>query len=169
MKAKRIIILSGIICAAIVTYNCSGGASDANKMIAQKWQWESMKSKTMDEQIATLKIQADTTKDSASKAMLDQNVQMMDGIMEAMKTTTMQFNADGTFENSMTMMGKSDTKKGKWTLSADGKKLYSNETKADNSEGKDTLEIRELTSEKLVLIAIDQKNEEMVITMKPIK
>ncbi len=169
MKAKKLFILSAIICVAIVTIKCKGGASDANKMLAQKWQCESMTSKAMDDQMAALKTQADTTKDSTAKAMLAQNVQMMNGMMEAMKSTTMDFKADGIFENSMSMMGKTDTKKGKWSVSADGKKLYTSEMKSDNTEKTDTIAIGSLDNDKLTLIVPDGKGGEMTITMKAIK
>src|ERR1035437_7007569 len=102
MKAKKIIILSAIICAAIVTYNCKGG-SDANKMLVKKWQWESVQSKAMDDQMAAMKLAADTTKDSTAKAGLDQQAAYMTGVMEALKSTTMEFKADGSFETTMTM------------------------------------------------------------------
>ncbi len=164
MKAK-IIILSAIICAAIVTYNCKGG-SDANKMMVKKWQWESFQSKAMDEQMASLKIQADTTKDSTAKAIVAQDTAYMASVMEALKSTTMEFKADGTFETSMTMMGKNDTRAGKWSLSADGTKLLSTDKKADGVEKTDTLSIKELTADKLVLLTPDGKGSEATVTMK---
>jgi len=165
MKAKRIIILSAIIVAAIVTYNCKGG-SDASKMIVKKWQWESVQSKAMDEQMAAMKMQADTTKDSTSKAMMNQNLAMMNSMMEALKATTMEFKADGSFETTMTMMGKADTKGGKWSLSADGTKLLSTEKKADGVEKTDTLNIKELTADKLVILTPDGKGGDATVTMK---
>jgi hypothetical protein len=165
MKAKKVIILSAIAIAAMVMYNCKGG-SDANKMMVKKWQWESFESKAFDEQMAAMKTQADTTKDSTSKAMLDQQAAMMTGIMEAMKSTTMEFKADGSFETSMAMMGKTDTKGGKWSLTADGKKLLSTEKKADGAEKTDTLTIKELTENKLILVTPDGKGGEATVTMK---
>src|ERR1700757_2327543 len=87
MKAKKVIILSAIAIAAMVMCNCKGG-SDANAMIAKKWKWESFESKAFDEQMTAIKTQADTTQDSTTKVMLQQNLAMMSGIMEAMKSTT---------------------------------------------------------------------------------
>lgn len=165
MKAKKVIILSAIAIAAMVMYNCKGG-SDSNKMIVKKWQWESFESKAFDEQMAAMKTQADTTKDSTAKAMLTSNVAMMTSMMEAMKGTTMEFKADGTFETAMTMMGKTDTKGGKWALTADGKGLLNTEKKADGVEKTDTLKIKELTENKLVLVTPDGKGGEATVTMK---
>ncbi|MGZ3866655.1 MAG: hypothetical protein ACXVC6_14770 [Bacteroidia bacterium] len=165
MKAKKVIILSAIAIAAMVMYNCKGG-SDANAMIAKKWKWESFESKAFDEQMTAIKTQADTTKDSTTKVMLQQNLAMMSGIMEAMKSTTMEFKADGSFETSMAMMGKADTKTGKWALTADGKKLLSTEKKSDGAEKTDTLSIKELTADKLVLVTPDGKGGEATVTMK---
>src|SRR5579872_6168696 len=118
MKAKKVIILSAIAIAAVVMFDCKGG-SGSKQMIVRKWQWESFESKAMDEQMAAMKTQADTTKDSTAKAMLAQNVAMMNSMIEALKSTTMEFKEDGSFETSMAMMGKSDKKGGKWTLSED--------------------------------------------------
>src|SRR6185312_16895959 len=119
MKTKNLFFLSVILCAAFISYNCGGGPS---KMIAKKWQFESMKSDAMDKQMAMVKQQMDTTKDSATKAMLQSNMKMVDQMMEGMKSMTMEFKADGSYENASAMMGQSQTEKGKWTLSADGKK-----------------------------------------------
>lgn len=166
MKAKKIILLSAVAIAAVVTFGCKGGGSDANKMIVKKWQWESIQSAAMDEQMKSMQMQADTTKDSTMKAMMGQQVAMMNSMMEALKSTTMEFKADGTFETAMSMMGKSDTKGGKWALSEDGKKLLSTEKKADGVEKTDTLSIKELTAEKLVLLTPDGKGGDATVTMK---
>jgi hypothetical protein len=170
-KMKRILTLSFIALAAITGYKCSSGSAENEngKLIVKKWQWESMSSKAFDDQVATLRTQADTTKDSTMKAMLDQQVKGMDAMMEAIKSTTMEFKADGTSETSMAMMGQSETKKGKWTLTTDGKKLLSTDTKADGGEKTDTIAIKELTADKLVLTGPDGKGGEVTITMKPAK
>ena len=81
----------------------------------------------------------------------------------------MDFKADGTFETSMTMMGKSDTKGGIWVLSADGTQLLSTEKKEDGTDKTDTLKIKELTAEKLVLITPDGKGGDATVTMKVAK
>jgi hypothetical protein len=88
-------------------------------------------------------------------------------MMEALKSTTMEFKADGTIETTMSMMGKSDTKSGKWSLSADGTKLFSIEKKADGAEKTDTLKIKELTADKLVLLTPDGKGD-AIVTMKAV-
>jgi hypothetical protein len=165
MKAKKVIILSAIAIAAMVMYNCKGG-SDANKMIVKKWKWESFQSKAMDEQMAMMKTAADTTKDSTAKAGATQNLAMMTSMIEALKSTTMEFKGDGTFETSMAMMGKSDTKGGKWALTADGKGLLNTEKKEDGAEKTDTLKIQELSADKLVLVTPDGRGGEATVTMK---
>ncbi len=66
----------------------------------------------------------------------------------------------------MAMMGKSETKGGKWSLTADGTKLLSTEKKSDGVEKTDTLSIKELTADKLVLLTPEGNGSDATVTMK---
>jgi hypothetical protein len=160
MKTKSIISLSILACAAVLFYNCGGNA--AAKMIVKKWQWDSYQSSAMDKQMADLKAASDTTKDSAAKSMAQANYKMYSGIMDDMKKTTMDYKADGSFETSMSMMGQTQVQKGKWALSTDGKKLIT----TDDKQKTDTIEIAELTDNKLVLAGKEKDGSSVTITCK---
>ncbi len=164
MKTKKLILLTVILCAAFFAYNCgSGGAS---KMIAKKWQFESMKSDAMDKQMAAVKQQMDTTKDSATRAMLQSNLKMVDEMMSSMKSMTLEYKADGTYEEAATAMGQSQTEKGKWSVSADGKKLMQT---PDGKDKTDTLDINTISDDQLVLGHKEQTGGNMSMTMKAVK
>jgi VCBS repeat-containing protein len=161
MKTKLIISLSIIASSAILFYSCGGNA--AAKMIVKKWQWDSYQSSAYDKQMADLKAAADTTKDSTAKSMAQSNLKMMAGIMESMKSTTMEYKADGSFEVATSMMGQNQTQKGKYSISADGKKLMSTD---DKQQKTDTMDIAELTNEKLVLSEKAKDGSTVTITCK---
>jgi hypothetical protein len=163
MKTKSIISLSVLVCSAILFYNCGGNG--ASKMLVKKWQWDSYQSSAMDKQMADLKAAADTSKDSATKANAQSSLKMYSGIMEDMKKTTMDYKADGSYETSMSMMGQTNTDKGKWSLSADGKKLIT----VNDKQKTDTIDIAELSEEKLVLTGKEKDGSSVTITCKAVK
>ncbi|HTB07522.1 MAG TPA: hypothetical protein VK806_11270 [Bacteroidia bacterium] len=158
MKTKSIITLSILACAAVLFYNCGGNA--AAKMIVKKWQWQSIQSAAMDKQMADLKMAADTTKDSTAKASAQQNLKMMTGIMEDYKKTTMEYKADGSFELNMAIMGQTQTQKGKWSLTPDGKKLI---TVDEKKPAPDTVDIT-VAEDKLVLSPKEKDGSATTIT-----
>lgn len=154
---KTINTLLAITVVAVAMVSCGNKAKD---MVAKKWQLNEIKSDDFDKQMADLKVQADTTKDSAMKAMLQQNLEAYPKMMEEMKKSTFEYKADGNYEASMSAMGKSMTMKGTWKLSEDGKKLIS----TDDKQKSDTATIETLTAEKLVIVS-NQGGSKATITL----
>ncbi len=144
MKSKTFTTLLVSAFFAVLLYSCGG--NNASKMLVKKWQFESLKSDKADKQLAAIKQQMDTTKDSTMKALLTSSMKMMTEGMESMKGVTMEFKADGSAET--TMGGPSSTtEKANWSLTADNKKLV---ISRDGGKKADTMDIKELTSDKLV-------------------
>ena len=144
MKSKTFTTLVASSLLAVVLYSCGG--NNASKMIVKKWQFESLKSDKADKQMAAIKQQIDTTKDSTMKAMLQSSMKMMTEGMESMKGVTMEFKADGSAET--TMGGSSAApEKANWSLTSDSKKLV---ISRDGGKKADTMDIKELSADKLV-------------------
>jgi hypothetical protein len=145
MKSKTLTNLFVLGCFAALFFSCGG--NNTTKMLVKKWQFESLKSDAMDKQMAALKQQIDTTRDSATKAMMQGSMKMMTEGMESMKGVTMEFKADGTAESSMGGSAGS-SEKSNWSLTSDCKKLI---VARDGGKKTDTMDITELTQDKLVL------------------
>lgn len=152
------------ISAVAFFYACSG--SDSSKLFVKKWQLESIKSKAYDDQMAMAQKAMDTTKDSAAKAMMKQQIDMQAKYMEEMKKMTLTCNMDGTCEISMSMMGQQSTSKGKWALIDGGKKVVMTD---DKNPKADTLNVDELTSDKMTVSGNDGKGGTMSMTYKSIQ
>lgn len=148
----------------VVLFMTSCGGNKNKEMLAKKWQWSEIKSEEMDEQIAQVKATADTTTDSTLKAMANANLQMITGMLEEMKKTTIEYKADGSYESAMTIMGQSKSEKGTWTISEDGKYIIS----TNEEKQTDTNIVGELTPEKLVLVGED-KGKKMSLVLTPAK
>jgi len=154
------------ICATAFLYSCNGGMNPA-KMFVKKWQVSSIKSQAFDDQMAMAQKAMDTTKDSASKAMAKQTIDMGKMTMDAMKQMTLTCNGDGTCETSMNMMGQQKTQKGKWALIDDNKKVVlSGENPGDKA---DTMNITELTADEMTVTHADGKGGVISMTYKSIQ
>ena len=164
MKTSKNLVLFVSLCAAVTLYSCKGG-SDNSKMFVKKWQIESFKSKAMDDQMAKQQQMMDTTKDSAMKAQMGASMKMQQASMEEAKKTVLTCNADGTCEISMSMMGQNKTAKNKWAFAADGKKVVI----TDENNKADTLNIEELTGDKMTVSSPDGKGGLMYTTFKAIQ
>lgn len=163
MKTKTLTSLLALGCFAALLVSCGG--NNTSKMLVKKWQLESIKSDAMDKQMAALKQQVDTTKDSTMKAMLQSEVKMMNDGMESMKNVTMEFKADGSAETVMGGAKGEDAKpeKSNWTVSADSKKLMLSK---DGGKKTDTMDINEVSEDKLVLA---MKGGQGTLTWKAVK
>ncbi len=156
MKSTHFIFGTLAILVTVLFISCSGGS---DSLIIRKWKLtdlkspdiESMKSgseatlKMLDDSIAaatdTAKIRIHTMHKDETKAMMD----MLNQRMEEMKNNSfMEFKKDGTYEANMG----GGAEKGKWEIDASGKYLIS---QTDGQEKKDSINITELTQEKLVL------------------
>jgi len=156
MKATNFLYGVFAILITVTFISCSGGSN--NKIIG-KWKLTDLKSpdiesmrssseammKMLDDSIAattdTAKIRIHTMHKDETKSMMD----MLNQKMEEMKNNSfMEFKKDGTYEASIG----NGTEKGKWEIDASGKYLIS---QTDGQEKKDTINISELTPEKLVL------------------
>lgn len=135
------------------------------RMFVKKWQMDSFSSKSMDDQVATMRKALDTTKDSATRAMIKMNLDRWPQQLADMKKTIMTTNMDGTFNMNVTSMGQSMDMKGKWALTADGKKVVLSD---DKNPKPDTLEIQRLTGDKMTLVAPDSRGGKVYITYKAV-
>ena len=159
MKTKSLSVLL-TMCASVTFFAC--GSGDMSKLFVKKWQIESIKSKAMDDQMASYKMQADTTKDSAAKANAQATYKMMTSMVEDMKKSTLEYRLDGTYEMSMTMMGQTQTDKGKWTLADGGKKVIT----TNDKQKVDTISIAEMSSDKMTVVTSDGRGSTVTITYK---
>lgn len=156
------------ICSAAFLYSCSGSMNPA-KMFSKKWQFESAKGKALDDEmarIATIQKSMDTIKDSATKVMMKQSVDMANAGMDAMKSMVLTCNGDGTCETSATVMGQQSTSKGKWALIADGKKVVITEEKNPKP---DTMDIVELTADHMTVSGPDGRGGTVSMTYKSVQ
>ena len=136
MKTKNLFFISIALFAIMINFNCGGNSgkqadnnnaasktADAGKLIINKWQWVSWKNDMMDQQLASMKKQAESTKDPEMEASLKSTLA---GI-EEMKKDTMEFRADGSFETSRHVLPADIPQtvyiKGTWSLSPDGKTI----------------------------------------------
>jgi hypothetical protein len=165
MKTCKNLVLFVSVCAVAALYSCKGG-SDPSKMFVKKWQLDSYKSKMMDDQMAMAQKMIDTTKDSSLKAQMQQGMKNQQMQMEEMKKTVLTCNMDGTCEISMNMMGRQTTNKAKWTMMPDGKKVVMSDS---TSTKPDTMNIVELTSDKMTVASPDQKGGTIYTTFKAIQ
>ncbi len=166
MKTSKSLVLFVSLCAVAALYSCKSGGSDTSKLFVKKWQIESFKSKAMDDQMAMVQKMMDTTKDSGMKAQIGERMKMQQASMEEMKKTVLTCNMDGTCDISMSMMGQQKVTKGKWAMTADGKKVVL----SDSTNPKpDTMNIVELTSEKMTVGGPDGKGGMMYTTFKAIQ
>lgn len=165
MKNKMRFPLFIAISAVAFFYACSG-SMDPSKLFVKKWQLESFKSKAYDDQMAMAQKAIDTTKDSATKAMMKQQLDMQTKAMEDMKKMTLTCNVDGTCEVSMSMMGQQNTTKGKWTLIDGGKRVVMTDEKSPKA---DTLNVDELTGSKMTVSGPDGKGGTVSMTYKSIQ
>lgn len=158
---KNALLLLSVVAAFVMT-SCGGNKN--KELIIKKWQWSDIKSEQMDEDVAKIKAAADTTKDSSMKAMAEGQLKMIEGMMEEMKKSTMEYKADGSYETSMTMMGQSKVENGKYSISEDGKMLIT----VDEKQKTDTTTIDEISADKLVLSG-NSGGKKMWLTMTPAK
>jgi len=149
MKFNKIFAVF-VVCLGVVLYSCSGSLNPA-RLFTKKWQLQHIKSKAMDERMAQLKVQADTTKDSAMKAMAVQQLQAQSVMMDMLKNTTFEYRGDGTYQSSIAFMGQTQTITGKWTLINDGKKVIT----TDDKGKADTLTINKMTNDSLTVSSSD--------------
>jgi VCBS repeat-containing protein len=162
MKTKFFSVLL-LTCVSVTFFACGG--ADLGKMFVKKWQIESIQSKAMDDQMAQLKMVADTTKDSTAKAMAQGNYKMMQGMIDGIKGSTLEYRLDGTYEQNMNMMGQTQTEKGKYTVIDGGKKVITTSDK----QKVDTLSITEMTSDKMVVSMSDGKGSTVAVTYKSVQ
>ncbi|HTB07521.1 MAG TPA: VCBS domain-containing protein [Bacteroidia bacterium] len=157
MKTKFFSVLL-LTCVSVTFFACGG--ADLGKMFVKKWKLESIQSKAMDDQMAQLKMVADTTKDSAAKSMAQANYKMMTGMLDGIKGSTLEYRLDGTYESNMTMMGQTQTEKGKYSIADGGKKVITTSDK----QKVDTISITEMTAEKMTVTMPDGKGSTVSIT-----
>lgn len=170
MKTTKITLFLALG-AMVALYSCKGG-SDTNKLFSKKWQLDDFKSKAFDDQVAMLQKTADTAKDSMTKASVKQQQDMMNNMVQAMKQSTLTCNMDGTCEMSSSMMGQTKTDKGKWMLIDDGKKVVlTSDQVPPGSKGpkSDTLNVVELTAEKMTVSGPDGRGGTVSMTYKAIQ
>jgi VCBS repeat-containing protein len=162
MKTKTLSVLFAVS-AMVTLFSC--GSGDIGKLFVKKWQLESFKSKAFDDQMASLKMQADTTKDSSTRAMLQSSLQMQSAMIEGLKSSTLEYRLDGTYETSVSMMGQTQTEKGKYTIADGGKKVITTSDK----QKVDTITISEMTADKMTVTVPDGKGSTVSITYKAVK
>lgn len=166
MKIKKRISFLAIACAAAFLYSCSGSMNPA-KLFVKKWQMQSFKSKTFDDQIAMMKQALDTTKDSMTRAFIKARLDGIPKMMDAMKKTVLTCNLDGSYDMaSPDMTGKMSETKGKWALIAENKKVVMTDGQHPTP---DTLDIESLTSDTLKVSVTDMKGGKTVITYSSVK
>jgi outer membrane lipoprotein-sorting protein len=161
MKTKKFIGALAAMVTVVFMYSCTGG-SNTGKMIVKKWKVDSIKSTDFDKEMASLKVMGDTAKDSATKATIAEKVKMNMMFMDAFKNMVVEYKADSTFERTMSIMGQTQTQKGKWALGQDGKALM----ETDEKQKKDTIIITEITNDKFTICTPDKS---MSITYKALK
>lgn len=149
-----------IACSLVVLSSCS---SDPSKLFVKKWQFESFKSKAFDDQMAMLQKAADTTKDTMMKARIKQQVDMQSKQMDEMKKMVLTCNMDGSCDMAM---GQQSVQKGKWTLMPGAKKVVIVD---DKTSKKDTLNIDELTGDKMTMSGPDGRGGTYSMTYKSIQ
>lgn len=149
-----------IIVAAVVAASCGGNKKE---MLIKKWQWTEFSSPEMDAKIKEAKAALDTITDPSMKSMAESSVKMMDGMMEDMKKTTMEFKKDGSYDIHINMMGMDQTETGKWDLTSDGKTLV-----MTDSKGKTDSSAVEIAADKVVF-TLDAGGDKASITMVPAK
>jgi hypothetical protein len=139
-----------VVCVIICIYGC--GNSKTRKVLLKKWHVESITSIDIDKDVANMKLAIDTAKDSLTRINILSKIRFDQAVLEAYKTMVLEYKADSTFDRTISFMGESKTKTGKWMLSEDGKKIIS----IDEKLNKDTVDIAEVTSEKLVTNSSDK-------------
>ena len=159
---KKALLCLSVVTAMIVMASCGGNKN--KDLIVKKWQWSEIKSEKMDEDMAKIKAAADTTQDSAMKAMIEGQIKMYDAMMAEMKNSTMEYRADGSYSTAMTMMGQTKEEKGTYKISDDGKMLIT----TDEKQKADTLAIDELSDAKIILSG-NSGGKKMWLTMTPAK
>lgn len=143
---KTINTLLAVAVVAVAMISCGG--TKTKDMLAKKWQLSEFKSADFDKQMADMKMMADTTKDSAMKAMYAMNLENFPKMMDAMKASTFEYKADGNFEASIAGMSEQPMAvKGTWKLSEDSKKLIT----TDDKQKTDSMNIESVDAEKLVV------------------
>ena len=166
MKKKMRFSLFIIACSAAFLYSCSG-SMNPSKLFVKKWQMADFKSKAFDDQIAMMKQALDTTKDSMTRVYIQDRLQAVPKMMDAMKKTVLTCNVDGTCDiASPDMTGKVSSTKGKWSLIDNGKKVVMSQ---DQHPTPDTLDIEELTSDTLKVSVSDMKGGKTIITYKSVQ
>ncbi len=142
---KTINTILAVTIAAVAMVSCGNKTKD---MLAKKWQLSEFKSAEFDKQMADMKAMADTTKDSAMKAMYTMNLENFPKMMDAMKASTFEYKADGNYEASIAGMSEQPMAvKGTWKLSEDSKSLIT----TDDKQKTDSMKIETLDAEKLVI------------------
>lgn len=124
----------------VVLVACGGSAKDN---LVGKWQVSDIDMSAMMESVP-----------EEQKAFMESMLPMME---EAMKSMTMEFSADGKVITKSSMMGQETEEEGTWTLSDDGKTLS-----FDNEGKEQTMEITELTANKMV---VNIKEDETTFSM----
>jgi hypothetical protein len=161
MKTKKFIGALAAMVTVVFMYSCTGG-SNTGKMIVKKWKVDSIKSTDYDKEMASLKQMGDTAKDSATKATIAEKIKMNSMFMDAFKNMVVEYKADSTFERTMSIMGQTQTQKGKWALGQDGKALM----ETDDKNKKDTIMITQISDDKFTISTPDKS---MSITYKALK
>lgn len=171
---------------SFATFICSCNQNKVNlKMIEKKWKFDTVYSKDLDNYIADRKRELDTTKNETVKKEMKHNVDML---FDNLLKTTLQFNEDSSMEEGLFVMGRAHQLKAKWLITDDGKKLildvppqkndtiiiHRNDTTttitiAANEGEKDTFNIAEITTDKLVLKGKAQLVGNGTIVLKRLK
>lgn len=161
---KTINTLLAITIAAVAMVSCGGNKT--KEMLAKKWQLSEFKSADFDKQMADMKALADTTKDSAMKAMYMMNLENLPKMLEAMKATTFEYKPDGNFEASIAGMSEQPMAvKGTWKLSEDSKSLI----QTDDKQKSDSMTIETIEAEKLVVSSSMGGGSKATISFVPAK
>lgn len=142
---------------AVVLISC--GKDKTKEMLTKKWQISELKVDGYNDQMAQMKAAADTTKDSLMKVQFESQIKMYEGYMEEMKKATFEYKNDGSFEANIIMMGQTQNQKGSWALSEDAKKVFL----TNDKQKTDTMNIDELTNDKLVSTSITMGKKSTVI------
>ena len=159
---------------------CSFNGNDIVKIVARKWQIESVRTDAIDKKLAEAKEQFDTTKDQDSKGKLVMSVaplQMMKNLANSMNGASMEFRIDSTYSYNGSFNGQDSKILGKWYITNDGKELilnHSNDSKKNDtadiiSASENLLTLNAKLTTGMAVITGGTGISGMVITMKAIE
>ncbi len=157
---QQIKILALLVIAAIVA---SFTGEDKKQMLCRNWQWTNYHSNVQSRMMATLQSVLDTTHDEATKKIASDQLGPMKKMQGFVQYTSMQFNADNTYQTVLTMSGRSDKQSGTWSLWPDGTTLVMKSPIGTPDTCKASI-----AKDKLVIIYTSH-NDTTTITMVPVK